>query len=327
MSLLSPEDLPNVRFIDHAPEPADLMADARAGLSERPLELSSKFFYDAVGSELFDAITRLPEYYLTRTEAVIFDARMPEIRAALGPNIQLIEFGAGLGGKTRKLVAALDAPSSVVLIEISTDALRLGATQLAAVHSELEIIAVCADYSQPVELPEPTVAPTRRAVFFPGSTIGNFELASARDFLAGAAALVGAGGQLLIGYDLVKDVDVVEAAYNDAAGVTAEFNINLLRRLQAAGAELDVSAFSHHAPFVTEHSRIEMHLVAKRDTRIQVGDLAVDVSAGERITTEHSHKYTLDGFRALAGAAGWAHQQTWTDAGEQFALSLFAVAE
>jgi dimethylhistidine N-methyltransferase len=302
-----------------------LIDDALVGLSETPKTLPCKYFYDARGSELFEKITRLPEYYPTRTELGIMQSHVDEMAAELGPNVQLVEFGSGSGEKTASLVAALDRPASCVLVDISETALKESMERLADRFSEVELIGVCADYTSALELPAPTRAPRRTAAYFPGSTIGNFSRDEARGFLERVARLVGPGGALLIGFDRVKDVSLLENAYNDQQGVTADFNLNLLHQLESAGAVFDIDAFEHEARYNRGEDRIEMHLVSQREQAIHLADRAFKLAEGETICTEHSHKYRLEDFAELAGQAGWRMKRSWSDEKDWFSICYLTV--
>lgn len=305
-------------FVDLSPPPADLLGDARRGLSQSPPHLSPKFFYDARGSELFEEITRLPEYYLTRTELSILRSRAGEIAQALGPGLRVIEPGSGSGEKTQILLSALEDPAGLVLIDISDSALRESVRGLAQSWPELEITAVCADFTKPVSLP--TGGPG--VVFFPGSTIGNFELSDAAQLLRNLSELAGPQGRMLVGFDRIKDPSELEAAYDDAQGVTARFNLNLLARLQETGAELTPQVWAHRSTWNAHRARVEMHLVASEDTEIRIGDQRFAFAAGQSIHSESAHKYDLPRIRSLAQDAGLRLLNQWSDERERFTLAL-----
>jgi dimethylhistidine N-methyltransferase len=239
---------------------------------------------------------------------------------AIGAHATLVEFGSGVGLKTQKLLDALVDPSGCVLIDISREALEASAEQFADRYEEMEILAVCADYTQPLRLPRPHRPSSRTVAFFPGSTIGNFTHDEAERFLGRVAALVGPGGGLLIGIDRQKDPKIIEAAYNDSVGVTAAFNLNILKRLNRAGANFDLAAFRHHAPYVESEGRIEMRLISQVEQTARIGNTEVAFAKGEFIVTEHSHKYELDEFEALAGAAGFRLTRQWSDESEWFSV-------
>ncbi|MGB5623848.1 MAG: L-histidine N(alpha)-methyltransferase [Gammaproteobacteria bacterium] len=314
-----------VRLLDLHPPAANFARDVLTGLSASPKWMSPMYFYDAEGSRLFDLITELPEYYPTRAELEIMDAFMPEIAARLGPRACVIEFGSGSGLKTRQLLRGLDRPVAYVPVEISRDHLMASANELAAEFPAIEVLPVCADFTAPFELPEPSAHQARNVVFFPGSTIGNFAMAEAEQLLKVMHTEAGSGGALLIGVDLRKDRSTVEAAYNDAAGVTARFNLNLLKRInRELNADFDVDTFSHRADWNAEAGRIEMRLISDRSQRISVNGTVVEFAAGETLLTEYSHKYELREFAELAARAGWRVEQVWTDAESLFSVQCLA---
>jgi len=306
---------------------ARMLEDVLDGLSATPKSLPSKYFYDEVGSRLFDEITELDEYYLTRTETGIMRRCVDEMAEAIGPGALVVEPGSGSSVKTRILLEHLDAPAAYVPVDISGDYLRAAARELSAAHPGLTVLPLVADFTEPLELPGLPDAPARRVVYFPGSTIGNFQVLEATRLLRRLRSLVGPDGAVLIGYDLVKDVDVLEAAYDDAAGVTARFNLNLLAHVNAElGSDFDLDAFTHRAPFNAEASRIEMYLVSRTYQRVRVGDSVFEFEEGEPLLTEYSHKYTLESFAELAGSAGLVASRTWTDEDDMFCVQLL-VAE
>lgn len=308
----------------------DLAADLDAileGLLAPQKRISPKYFYDERGSELFDRICELPEYYPTRTERGIMAAHLDEIAQLVGPHAAVIEFGAGSNTKVRQLLDALLEPIAYVPVEISADYLIKQAEDLARDYPHLYIRPVFADFTQPFELPEHPVTPARNLVFFPGSTIGNFTRAEARDLLAVMRTEVKDGGALLIGVDLQKDEGILRAAYNDREGVTAEFNLNVLRRLnRELEATFDLGAFRHEAVYDDERERIEMRLVSKQDQTAQVAGRAISFEAGEFIITEYSHKYSIEGFQAMARDAGFAPERAWTDERELFSVHFMTAA-
>lgn len=315
-----------VRLLDLEPPANDLLSDALAGLQARPRSLPCKYFYDARGSELFEQITRLPEYYPTRTELSIMAARREAIAAAVGADALVVELGSGSGEKTERLIASLDRPAGLVLVDISRDALIASARALRARFGELDVLAVCADYTKSLALPRPAPAPRRVVAYFPGSTIGNFGPAEAERFLAGIARMVGPGGGLVLGVDRVKDTATLEAAYDDRAGVTAAFNLNLVERLAAAGAIINPGLFAHRAVFDERARRIEMYLVSTAPQLVRIRNTSIALAEGEAICTEHSHKYDLASLRALAARAGFALREHWSDEREWFSICHFEVA-
>src|SRR5437762_5551656 len=241
-----------------APESSDFLADVIAGLSSKPRTLPCKYFYDDHGAALFQRICELPEYYVTRTEIDILDRNRAEIASYVGPNIQLIGLGTGAGTKTRILIEALQQPAVYLPVDISEKQLRKSAALFRKIFPKLEVLPVCADYLQPVVLPTPRHEAARNVVYFPGSTIGNFEPSEALEFLRRIANVAGQGGGLLIGVDLQKDQNVIEAAYNDQAGITAEFNLNLLAHInRETGANLDLTRWQHSATYNSVEGRIE----------------------------------------------------------------------
>jgi dimethylhistidine N-methyltransferase len=301
-------------------EPAvEAFADAvLAGLARPQKSIPAKYFYDARGAKLFEAICALDEYYPTRTEIGILHAHARALAEWIGEDSHLIEFGSGNSFKVGILLRALRRPQSYVAIDISRDSLMAGADVVATDHPAVRVIAVCADYTHPLRLPE--LPPGPRLGFFPGSTIGNFTPGESVAFLKTAAGVV-AGGGLLIGVDLKKDPAVLHAAYNDSKGVTAEFNLNLLRRVNAElGGTFDLAAFSHHAFYDPEKGRIEMHLVSKKPQRVRVMDRAFAFAAGETIHTENSYKYTVEEFQALAREAGFTPASVWIDDDRLFSV-------
>ena len=286
--------------------------DVLAGLSRSPKSIPSKYFYDAEGSRLFEAITQLPEYYPTRTETALLERIAPEISGAIPTGGALVEFGSGASIKTRLLLQAAPQLARYVPIDISPDALEGAAADLRQDFPRLSVEPIVADFTAPVRLPDEVLAAGRLG-FFPGSTIGNFEPVEATAFLARARDALGDRAAFLVGIDLVKSPEVLIRAYDDAAGVTAAFNKNLLQRLQSElGSDVDPDAFDHAAVWNPDASRIEMHLVSRADQSFTVGDRRIAMSAGETIHTENSHKFTVDGFASLARAAGWRTGPVWT---------------
>ncbi len=309
------------QFHDLHPDSENFRDDVLNGLARLPKALPPKYFYDARGSELFEAICELPEYYPTRTELMMMQAHAPEMARLLGPDCLLIEYGAGSGRKTRVLIEAL-APAAYVPIDISRTALRQCAAELAAQYPAVAIAAVCADYSRPFAMPRlDGVAPRRRVIYFPGSTIGNFTRGDALRFLRHAQALAGPGGAMLVGVDLKKDPARLHAAYNDAQGVTAAFNLNLLARInRELDGHFDLTAFEHHAFYDVGEGRIEMHLRSLCEQTIGIAGRAFQFSKGETIHTENSCKYAVGEFQQLARAAGFVPQQCWCDADNLFSI-------
>jgi dimethylhistidine N-methyltransferase len=312
-----------VKLLDLHPPIADFADDVLEGLSQPSKALAPKYFYDARGSRLFDRITELPEYYLTRTELAIMEASMADMAARVGPDASVIEFGAGSGLKTRRLLAGLDAPVCYVPVEISRDHLLGAAQVIADEFPAIEVLPVCADFTQPFELPEPVRTPARNLVYFPGSTIGNFPCPEAVELLRVMHTEAGAGGGLLIGVDLRKDRATLEAAYDDDAGVTADFNLNLLVRInRELGADFAVDQFRHEATWNPEAGRIEIRLVSRTEQSVRIKGRRIRFAAGEAILTEYSHKYELGEFRDLAGTAGFQVDKVWLDDDRLFSIQL-----
>ena len=291
------------------------------GLSRDQKQISSKYFYDEKGSELFEAITHLPEYYLTETEFGIMTTHVAEMADCIGPVASLIEFGSGASRKVRLLLDNLHEPAAYVPVDISAEFLAGVAEELSADYPAIEILPVAADFTRPFALPNPKVMPLRNIVYFPGSTIGNFTPEGALNLLKVMHHEAGEDGGLLIGIDLQKDKAVIERAYNDAAGVTAQFNLNALSHLNHLfGADFDVATYRHEAVYNDAQGRIEMYLVSDRDQIVTVGKRQFGIREGERILTEYSHKYTLESFGKMLAATGFTMDQVWTDANEWFAV-------
>lgn len=310
-------------LLDLSPTPDDLRGDVIAGLSSTPKALPSKYFYDARGSQLFDEITRQPEYDLTRIEVALLQASMPAIRDAVGPDAYVVEYGSGSARKTHLLIGGLDAAVAYTPVEISRETLLDSTQRLAYAFPEVQMLPVCADFSRPVPLPAPLIPAARRLVFFPGSTLGNFDEAASVDLLRAMRETMATDGRALIGIDLVKDVPAMEAAYNDAAGVTAAFTLNLLARInREVGADFDRRRFAHRAVFSAERSRIETHIVSRVAQRVHVAGRPFDFDADEPIHVEISHKYTDAHFDALAARAGLRVIRRWNAPGERFGLRL-----
>lgn len=312
---------------DTAPDVGEQVAEILAGLSAAQKWISPKYLYDQRGSELFDQICELPEYYPTRTELELMDAHLDEVAALVGPRASVIEFGAGSNLKIRKLLDRLIEPAAYVPVEISADYLVEQAHDLARDYPAVHVQPVFADFTRPFELPRHPIEPDRNLVFFPGSTIGNFTRAQARDLLEVMRIEAGEDGALLIGVDLRKDPARLHAAYNDSAGVTAAFNLNMLERLnRELGADFDVTAFEHRAVYDEAQGRVEMRLVSAKAQSVTVAGQRISFTPGEHIITEYSHKYSVAEFGALARTAGLRPARAWTDAGTLFSLHYLTVA-
>ena len=309
------------------PASSDFLSDVIAGLSSKPRTLPCKYFYDERGAALFQKICDLPEYYITRTEIDILDRHRSEIAAHLGPNIELIGLGTGAGTKTRILIEALEKPAVYVPVDISEKQLRKSTALFHRIFPALEILPVCADYLQPVALPSPRHKATRNVIYFPGSTIGNFEPDEATAFLRRIANVCGQNGGLLIGADLQKDRHTLESAYNDTKGVTAQFNLNLLTRAnRELGADFDLGRWRHRAIYNRSEGRIEMYLISEIDQAVHIADCTFRFRSDEKIITEFSYKHTPEGFAALARNAGFEFQKIWTDDARLFGVFYFLAA-
>jgi dimethylhistidine N-methyltransferase len=307
-----------------APESADFLADVVAGLSSNPRTIPCKYFYDERGAALFQKICELPEYYVTRTEIDILDRHRADIASQLGSSVELIGLGTGAGTKTRILIEALENPAVYIPVDISEKQLRKSTTLFRKAFPKLEILPVCADYLQPVVLPSPRHKPARNIVYFPGSTIGNFEPDEAVQFLRRIANVCRGDGGLLIGADLKKDPQVLEAAYNDRAGVTARFNLNLLERFnRELVADFDLDQWRHRAIYNSNAGRIEMHLISETEQFVHLNEHKFHFRHGEKIITEFSYKYTQDEFAALAAKAGFNFVRMWTDDARLFGVFYF----
>jgi dimethylhistidine N-methyltransferase len=299
--------------------------DVITGLSARPKRLPPKYFYDQAGARLFEEITALPEYYPTRTELAILRTHAPEMARLFPAETALIEFGSGSSRKARLLLDAAPTVAAYVPVDISAQWLAEEAALLRRDYPHLAVLPVAADFTQAFRLPA-ALAGLPRAGFFPGSTIGNFEPHQATAFLHHAARMLGEDAILIVGVDLVKDVETLTAAYNDSAGVTAAFNLNLLARInRELGADFDLAAFSHQAFYNRERARIEMHLASRRDQRVKVCGRAIAFRECETIHTENSYKYTVESFAALARRAGFMPVAAWTDADGYFLVQALRV--
>lgn len=301
--------------------PVDELDEIIHGLSQSEKMISPKYFYDERGSQLFEEITRLPEYYPTETELGIMRAHVDEIASLAGKHASLIEFGSGSSLKTRVLLEHMDELAAYVPVDISEDHLLDSARQIRAEFPGLEVLPVVADFTQPFQLPSPAIMPVRNIVYFPGSTIGNFTDDAAHELLRVMHQEAGEDGALLIGVDLQKDPDIIRRAYNDSAGVTAEFNLNMLRHLNREfDADFDLDAYEHSAEYNENEGRVELRLISEQDQEVTVGDATFWIDKDEAILTEYSHKYTLEGFAAMAEAAGFRVARVWMDAERLFSV-------
>ena len=314
-------------FRDYAPEADDFAADVLEGLSARPKTLPCKYLYDRRGSRLFEDICELEEYYPTRTEMKILADNAREIAMLFGPRCHVVEFGSGASTKIRLILAALRSPAAYTAVDISRDMLLEASVALARDFPRLPVIAVCADYTKPFEVPAPPGgAEAKRVGFFPGSTIGNFTPEEAAEFLEGAARLLKPGGGLLIGVDLKKDRTTLERAYDDSKGVSAAFNLNLLYRInRELGGTFDLSQFTHRAFYNDTLGRMEMHLMSRTPQIVRVRGQVFRFATGETIHTENSYKYAIEEFQALASGNGFAPERVWTDANNLFSVHYLRV--
>jgi L-histidine Nalpha-methyltransferase len=295
--------------------------DVLAGLSRQQKTLPCKYLYDEEGARLFEAICELEEYYPTRTELSILRQNIGEIASLLGTGANLVDLGSGSGLKIRLLLGHLDRPAGYQPVDVARAQLLDCSARLAQDYPSLAVEPVCADYTQPFELPPPPLCSGRTTFFFPGSTIGNFEPEDAAAFLRRLGRLGGRAGSLLIGVDLKKEPQVLHRAYNDLQGVTARFNLNLLARVnREVPARFDLTQFRHHALYDPAAGRIEMHLVSRRQQTVPVDSHEFAFAKGESIVTEHSYKYTLDEFRQLAAQAGFVVVRRWTDERRWFSV-------
>lgn len=297
------------------------------GLQQVQKTLPCKLLYDERGSQLFEAICELEEYYLTRTEIAIMQTYIHEIASLLGRGCVLIEYGSGNSQKTRLLLEALPDPVAYIPVDISEASLARSTAALAAAYPGLAVLPVWADYTHPFSLPSIHRPGARKVAYFPGSTIGNFYPAEAIAFMQRIAQTTGHNGALLIGIDLKKDPAVLNRAYNDRAGVTAAFNLNILTRLNREfSADFQLDQFVHYAFYNELEGRIEMHLISRRAQTVYIGEQAISFKAGETILTEVSYKYTLEEFQHLAAQAGFSVGRTWTDVSCQFSVQ-YLIAE
>ena len=297
--------------------------DVIDGLSQFQKTIPCRWLYDERGSELFEEITVLPEYYPTRTETGILSQYATEIAAHVGPHATVVEYGAGASVKTRILIDALEKISTYIPVDISADFLQTSAASLRQDYPDLNIEPVVADFLSTVELPE-TSAEGARVGFFPGSTIGNLESSEITGFMQRAHEDLGAGAQFILGADLKKDAKILIPAYDDSAGITSEFNLNLLRRINGElDANFDVASFNHEARWNDDDARIEMHLVSERDQSVEVSGKIFDFRQGETVHTENSRKFEVDALQKLIGQCGWEMADSWVDKDNLFSVLIF----
>lgn len=310
-------------LLDQHPAATAIQCEVIAALKQTLPHLPSKYFYDATGAKLFEQICETPEYYPTRTELAILDQQLPAIAQRLGPNRSVVEPGSGSGIKTLKLLDALQAPAAYLPIDISRAQLESYSADLRKRYPRLSLQPICADFMQPLPKQHKLQAPV---IWFPGSTIGNLTHAQAKTFLRDLADWGGANAELLIGVDMLKPIDILEAAYNDASGITAEFNLNLLTHLnRVAGSNFVSAQFRHEARFNPMRSAIQMFLVSTCEQQVEIANEQFRFAKGQRICTEYSHKYTQDSFCALARESGWSVRDFYTDEREWFGVFHFSL--
>jgi len=313
-------------MLNTAPTGEIFLEDVLTGLLRPSKELPCKYLYDRRGSELFDRICETEDYYPTRCELSIMQSSLSAISSCVGENASVVEYGAGSGMKTRLLINALSSPASFVPVDISEEYLADTARSLAREFPRLRIVPVCGDFTHPLELPIPDLGSGRRVIYFPGSTIGNFSPGQAETFLSETAAFCGRGGGLIVGVDLKKDRETLEAAYNDAEGVTAQFDLNILARInRELDGHFELGNFYHQACYNDREGCIEMHLVSRKRQHVRIQQFEVGLEAGESILTERSYKYTLAGFEELAAGAGFTRRALWTDSRGFFSVQYFVV--
>jgi dimethylhistidine N-methyltransferase len=304
----------------------EFRVDVLKGLAGPEKTLPCKYFYDETGSRLFDRICELPEYYLTRAELAILRRSVEEMAELLGPHCLLIEYGSGSGLKTRMLLDQMIAPTAYVPVDLAGEQLQELALELSRDRPDIEVYPICADFTRALAIPACGTETQRKAVYFPGSTIGNFGPDDAIQLLLRTAELCGRGGGMLLGVDLKKDPRMLDAAYNDSQGVTADFNLNLLRRInRELTADFWIEDFWHHAFYDPSQGRIEMHLVSRRDQRVKVAGHTFYFAEGESIRTECSYKYSLRDMQDLAAAAGFMVERIWLDEQKLFSVMYLTV--
>lgn len=315
---------PLAYFLDLDPPASDFLADVKEGLSKDQKALSPMYFYDQRGSALFEQITKLAEYYPTRTEQQLLHQNAVSIGKAIGHGVNIVEYGSGASEKIRRLIGVLDAPSSYVAMDISRDHLIANANSLAN-DIALPVGAICADFNTEIELPAGILPPARTLGYFPGSTLGNLTGGAAATFFNNANHTLGDNAQLLIGIDLEKEKSILHAAYDDRDGITARFNENILHRIKnELRADIDIAAFVHEARVEFDPQRVEMHLVATRDTEITIDNISYQFARGESIHTENSIKFSRHRLEAIAGSTAWHVKNWWTDEQGWFAKCLLS---
>jgi dimethylhistidine N-methyltransferase len=316
------------RFLQQSPEASEFEIDVLEGLRAVPKYVPAKYFYDAAGSHLFERITELPEYYPTRCEIRILRREAGEIAKLIPSGSALVEFGSGSSKKARILLGAAPKLAAYVPVDICGEMIEQEAAELRPDFPQLKVLPVTADICKPFTLPQEAKVAPARVGFFPGSTIGNFEPHEAAGFLRNAANILGKGAILYVGTDLIKPVDVLNAAYNDAEGVTAQFNLNLLTRInRELGGTFRLDSFEHHSFYNRERHRVEMHLASLKRQKVKVAGETIDFRAGETIHTENSYKYSVDSLAALARGIGWLPVRAWTDSRKYFSIQAFKLPE
>jgi dimethylhistidine N-methyltransferase len=310
-----------INHSDFKPGLESFLAEVLIGLHKPQKELPSKYFYDARGSQLFERICELKEYYITRIEASIMQAHIREMVELIGPQVLVIEHGCGNCEKVRFLIDHLHDPAAFIPIDISQKQLLNVSKELASIYPRLQVLPVCADYTNSFALPIPKQSSKRTVVYFPGSTISNFDPIPAKHFLEHVANLCRPDGALLIGVDLKKDPAVLHGAYNDSAGITAAFNLNLLERInRELYSDFQLDGFQHYAFYNPRESRVEMHLISQRDQVVHINRQTISFARGESIWTESSYKYNLDEFEQMAAAAGFRVERVWVDERQWFSV-------
>jgi dimethylhistidine N-methyltransferase len=315
-------------LLDRCPPRDNFRADVLDGLSQPQKRIPPKYFYDARGSDLFEQICRTPEYYVTRTELKLLSDIGPQLATIVGPDATVVEFGSGSDAKIRRVLDALEEPHAYVAIDISREPLERAIDDLARDYDGLTVGGICADFMAPIELPDEALRGAgKRLGFFPGSTVGNMERERCRAFLRHTRDMFEEGDGFLIGVDLRKDRNILEPAYNDADGITAAFNMNVLRRInQDLGGTLELRNFRHFAHYNEELGRVEMHLESLRDQEFTIDGQSFSMKAGETIHTENSYKYGVKEFTEAAEAAGYWSVQVWQDQKSLFSIHYLAAA-
>ena len=311
----------SIGVLDLEPSLETFHLDVINGMSGSPKTIPCKYLYDERGSQLFDQICELDEYYPTRTELSIMRRYAPEMAQLIGTDALLIEFGSGSSLKTRLLLDRIVELSAYVPVDISLEHLKVSTASLVSQFPNIDILPVCADFTTDFDIPSTPRKPKRKIVYFPGSTIGNLDSSLAKQLLKRIAKICEPDGGLLVGIDLKKDIEKLIAAYDDEKGVTAEFNLNLLRRInRELDADFDLGLFEHQAIYNSDYDRIEMHLVSLCEQTVSVGSEAIEFHRDESICTEHSHKYSVDGFARVAASAGLKLKKSWTNDKTEFAV-------